>query len=72
MDLQKKIVRDQFTECYSGAVKEQLTVLEANCTRQPVSLLFPPLFFSLLILKQGKEEETTRKLPPCLFYKIIL
>ena len=31
-------------------------VLEANCIRQPVSLLFPPLLF---ILKQGKEEETT-------------
>ena len=42
-------------------------VLEANCIRQPVSLLFPPL---LLILKQGKEEETTNSCPQTLAEKL--
>ena len=36
-------------------------VLEAKCIRQPVSLLFPPLFF--FILKRGRNK---KELSPCL------
>ena len=42
-------------------------VLEANCTRQAASLLFPPLSS---FWNKERGEETARKLPPCLFYSL--
>ena len=45
-------------------------VLEANCIRQPVSLLFPPLFFYFEIRKGGGNNKQTTSL--LVLYKIIL